>query len=269
MFGRLRGWLVGIAVAGSLTAVSVTVAAASPGRDLWIPTVQPSVVTGHAAKGGLPMFIFGSYHGLRPRSIYFSGDGGNIVGNLRWSNWTLSHATGEGQSDMQGCIPDCATGAEILVPTLITLRDPVDGYFTRIIERRDGQNTTFFYKHKPARGSFPQSSYAPGPAGPATSLEYYWGDIDTGAYARAWTYLSATVESEAAFVDGEDKARPTNIELLGTLADISGNHATIVVNRSITHDQQYRCRSWSGHYSMDRAGGHWLVASAQITPKAC
>jgi hypothetical protein len=126
-----------------------------------------------------------------------------------------------------------------------------------------------FYKHEPGRGSFPQSSYAPGPVGPATSLEYYWGDIGTGAYAKAWTYLSATVESEAAFVDGEKKARPTNIELLGTLAGISGNHATIVVNRLITHDQQYGCRSWSGHYSMVRAGGHWLVASAQITPKAC
>lgn len=269
MFGRLGGWLFGIAVAGSLAAVGVTVAAASQGGDRRIATARPSVASGHAAKRGLPVFIFGSYHGLRPRNIYFSGDGGNIVGDLRWSNWTPSHATGRGQSDMQGCIPDCATGAEIVVPTLITLRDPVDGYFTRIIERRDGQNTTFFYKHKPARGSFPQSSYAPGPVGPATSLEYYWGDIDTGAYAKAWRYLSPTVESEAAFVDGEKKARPTNIELLGTLTGISGNHATIIVNRLITHDQQRECRSWSGHYSMVRASGHWLIDSAQIAPKAC
>ncbi len=215
------------------------------------------------------MFIFGSYHGLRPRSIYFSGDGGDIVVNIRWSSWTSSHATGEGQSDIQGCVPDCVTGAEIAVPTLITLHDPVGGYFTRIIERRDGQNTTFAYKHKPARGTYPQSSYSPGAVGPASSLESYWGDIDTGAYAKAWTYLSPTVESEAAFVDGETKARPANIELLGTLTGISGNHATIVVKRLITHDRQYGCRSWSGHYSMVQAGQHWRIARAQIAPKAC
>jgi hypothetical protein len=215
------------------------------------------------------MFVFGSDHGLRPRGIDFSGDGGNIVGGLRWPNWTPSHATGLGQSEMQGCVPDCATGAEIVVPTLITLSDPVDGYFTRIIERRDGQNTTFVYKHKPSPGSYPQGSYAPGPVGPATSLEYYWGDIDTGAYAKAWKYLSPAVESEAAFVEGENKARPTNVELLGTLTGISGNHATIVIQRLVTHDQQYGCRSWSGRYSMVQAGGHWLVASAQIAPKAC
>lgn len=215
------------------------------------------------------MFIYGPDHGLRPSHIYFSGDGGDIVVNLRWSSWTSSHVTGEGQSNMQGCVPDCATGAEIVVPTTIALRDPVNGYFTRIIERRDGQNTIFFYKHKPTRGSFPQSKYAPGPAGPSTSLEFYWGDIDTGAYAKAWTYLRPGVESETAFIDGEKAARPTNIELQGTLTGISGAHATIVINRLITHDRQYGCRSWSGHYDMTREASHWLIGSAHITPKAC
>ena len=262
-----RGWLFGIAFAISLSAGSVTIAAASSVARL-LPAVGQSEIAGQVAAPGLPMFIYGPYHGIRPRSIYFSGDGGNIVVGVRWSSWTSSHATGVGRSDMQGCVPDCATGAEIVVPTSVTLRDPVGGYFTRIIETRDGQNTVLVYRHKPTRGSFPQATYAPGPPGPSTSLELYWGDIDTGAYAKAWAYLSPGVESEAAFVAGEKEARPTNIQLEATLTGISGGRATIVINRLITHDQQYRCRSWSGRYELIR-GSHWLMRSAHITPRAC
>lgn len=264
-----RGLLFGIALAVLLSAGAVTAAAASSGADRRSPAVGHSAIAAHGTTRGLPMFIYGSDQAIRPRNVAFSGDGGNIVGNLRWSSWTTLRATGAGRSNMQGCVPDCATGAEIVVPTSITLRDPVDGYFTRIVERRDGQNTTFVYRHKPSRGSFPQSTYAPGPAGPATSLESYWGDIDTGAYAKAWTYLSPGAESETAFVDGEKQARPTNIELQGTLTGISSIHAAIVISRLITHDQQYGCRSWSGHYDMTRDASHWLIGSAHITPKAC
>lgn len=265
---RARGWLFGIAVAVSLIAGSVTIAAASSAAAWVSPAAGQSAIADHAATRGLPMFIYGSYHGVRPRNIYFSGDGGDVVGRVRWSSWTSSHASGEGQSDMQGCVPDCAGGAEIVVPTSITLRDAVGGYFTRIIETRDGQSTVFFYKRKPTRGSLPQSTYAPGPAGPSASLEFYWGDIDTGAYAKAWTYLSPGVESEAAFVAGEKEAGPTNVQLEGTLTGISGDHASIVINRLITHDQQHGCQSWSGRYEMIR-DSHWLIGTAHIRPKAC
>jgi hypothetical protein len=264
---RVRGWVLGITIAVVLSAGSV--AAASSGPVSRTQAAQGFAVAGHATTHGLPMFVFGPYRGLRPRNIYFSGDGGDIVGELRWSSWTSSHATGEGQSNVQGCVPDCASGAEIVTPTLITLRDPVNGYFTRIIERRDGQNTIFFYKHEPTRGSFPQSKYAPGPAGPSASLEFYWGDIDTGAYAKAWTYLGPGLEPETAFIDSEKAARPTNIQLQGALTGISGADATIVINRLITHDRQHGCRSWSGHYDMTRGTRHWLIGSAHITPEAC
>jgi hypothetical protein len=180
-----------------------------------------------------------------------------------------SHATGAGKSVIQGCVPDCATGAEILVPTSITLQHPVDGHFARIIERRDGQDETFLYTRSPSRGTWPQIERTPHLAGPVVSLENYWGDIDTGAYADAWTYQAAGGETQAAFIKNEKEARPTNIELLGRLIGISGNRAQVDINRLLTHDRQYGCRSWSGYYAMVNTGGKWRIASASIAPRAC
>ncbi len=218
---------------------------------------------------GLPVLVLGDYRGGRPRTIDFSGDSGNVVGNLRWSSWTTSQATASGKSIVQGCVPDCATGAQILVPTSIALRDPIDGYFTRIIERRDGQTETFISTPNQSRGNWPRAQRTPSPDGPVVSLEGYWGDIDTGAYAEAWAYLGVAGETKAAFVQGEQEAGPANIELLGRLTGISGSHARVDVSRLVTHDQQYGCRSWSGYYEMVKSDGKWLIANARISPKAC
>ena len=71
--------------------------------------------TSQAVAGGahqarrLPRVVIGSYSGIRPKVVAFSGDGGNIVGKLRW-RWTRRSATGHGTSDIQGCVPNCATG---------------------------------------------------------------------------------------------------------------------------------------------------------------
>jgi hypothetical protein len=100
---RAGAWLFGITVAVSLSAGSVTIAAASAAAVRLSPAFGRSAIADHAATRGLPMLIYGSYHGIRPRNIYFSGDGGNIVGGVRWSSWTSSHATGEGQSDARLC----------------------------------------------------------------------------------------------------------------------------------------------------------------------
>jgi hypothetical protein len=61
--------------------------------------------------------------GRRPSSIYISGDGGDIVTRLSW-DWTASHATGEGTSNIQNCIPNCAAGTDTPVPTSIVPLDP-------------------------------------------------------------------------------------------------------------------------------------------------
>jgi hypothetical protein len=93
----------------------------------------------------LPVLIAGPYRGRRPRTIDISGDAGDIVTGLRWSTWTASRATGEGTSNIQSCVPDCASGTETPVPTSIKLQDPMNGYFTKLVERRDGQTEVFVY----------------------------------------------------------------------------------------------------------------------------
>jgi hypothetical protein len=93
----------------------------------------------------LPVLIAGPYRGRRPSTIDISGDAGDIVTGLHWSSWTASSATGEGTSNVQNCVPDCASGTETPVPTSIRLLDPENGYFTKLVERRDGQTEVFFY----------------------------------------------------------------------------------------------------------------------------
>jgi hypothetical protein len=107
------------------------------GRDRSTP------VAGTAAS--TPVFIAGSYRGRRPHEIGLSADAGNIVTGLRWSRWAATRATGSGTSNIQGCVPNCAAGTETPVTTRITLRDPKHGYFTKLIERRDGHTETFTY----------------------------------------------------------------------------------------------------------------------------
>lgn len=94
----------------------------------------------------LPVFIAGSYRGRRPSTIDLSGDAGNIVTDLHWTNWTASYASGQGTSNIQGCVPNCASGSETPVATSITLKNPSShGYFTKLVEHRNGQTATFTY----------------------------------------------------------------------------------------------------------------------------
>jgi hypothetical protein len=92
----------------------------------------------------LPKLIAGSYAGIRPRIVDFSGDAGNIVTNLVW-NWTRASATGRGTSNVQGCVPNCAQGTETPVATVITLSQPSHGHFTKFVEVRDGQRLVGHY----------------------------------------------------------------------------------------------------------------------------
>jgi hypothetical protein len=94
----------------------------------------------------LTVFIAGSYRGRRPSTIDISGDAGNIVTGLHWTKWTASYARGHGTSNIQGCVPDCASGSETPVATSITLKNPSSrGYFTKLVEHRNGQTETFTY----------------------------------------------------------------------------------------------------------------------------
>jgi len=113
---------------------------------------------GAGTASSTPVLIAGSYRGRRPRTIGLSGDGGNIVTGLRWSEWAATRATGKGTSDIQGCVPNCASGTETPVTTSIKLSRPVHGYFTKLTERRDGQTETFTYTPGHAPDNWPSEA---------------------------------------------------------------------------------------------------------------
>ena len=98
-----------------------------------------------SASRALPRVIAGSYSGIRPRRLFFSGDAGNIVTGIRWARWTQTTAVGHGTSDIQGCVPNCAAGSETPVPTSVTLSRPRGGHFTKVVEVRRGHTLTAYY----------------------------------------------------------------------------------------------------------------------------
>jgi hypothetical protein len=81
-----------------------------------------------------------AYSGIEPQYVQFSGDAGNVVAAISWSSWTATKATGTGTMDIQGCVPDCATGSETPTPAYLVLSDPVNGKFTAIAEYVNGRN---------------------------------------------------------------------------------------------------------------------------------
>ena len=141
------GLLIGAAACGSTAAakhaaaVTVTHTATPAPAKKKSPAPKPAVASFPApapAPARLPVLTAGTYSGVKPGTIYFSGDAGNVVQVITWTSWNASSATGTGMSDIQGCVPDCATGSETPVPATITLSDPVNGAFTSITEVRDG-----------------------------------------------------------------------------------------------------------------------------------
>jgi hypothetical protein len=89
--------------------------------------------------------VVGSYTGMKPSSISFSADAGNIVGDIAWTSWTPTGATGHGTSDIDSCVPNCAQAPPDDVPATITLADPVNGRFTSMTETRNGSTSTWTY----------------------------------------------------------------------------------------------------------------------------
>jgi hypothetical protein len=89
-----------------------------------------------------PVVAIGQFTGRAPSEIGFSADGGNVVTGLRWQSWTASGAAGQGTSGIESCVPNCAQGSVRYVPTTITLSSPVNGKFTVITEKRNGQTAT-------------------------------------------------------------------------------------------------------------------------------
>jgi hypothetical protein len=124
----------------STTAVATTVQAqpaststvAGGGRAV-SPTTAPV-----AGSPGVPTVTLGSWTGTRPRTIYFSADGGNIVHDIAWSSWDSQSAEGSGLWGHNDCDPSCAEGKVIQYPTTVSFNGPTGGQFTQAVERQTG-----------------------------------------------------------------------------------------------------------------------------------
>ena len=90
-----------------------------------------------------PKLVAGQWAGIEPSQIDYSADAGNIVTELVWSSWTRTQAVGQGMSDIQSCVPNCAQGAENPATTTITLLHPENGHFTQMTENRNGLTTDY------------------------------------------------------------------------------------------------------------------------------
>jgi hypothetical protein len=75
---------------------------------------------------------------VEPSTIGFSVDGGNIVSDLKWTNWGAPTTVGTGTVDIQGCVPDCADGTNTPTPTTLTLTDLDSGYYGQVTEATEG-----------------------------------------------------------------------------------------------------------------------------------
>ena len=144
------------AVTNSSAAASSSSSSNSSSSSSTTGTTSPSQP---AASSSAPRFdrravlAVGSYSGMRPTEIAYSGDGTNVVTGLTWTSWTATGATGTGTSDIDSCVPSCAAASPDNVSTTITLSDPVNGQFTQMTETRNGSTTSYTYPNSWAQSA--------------------------------------------------------------------------------------------------------------------
>ena len=114
-------------------------------QNVQLMRVRNPIARAPAPASPVPLVTFGaalygspSWTGVRPSSISLSGDGGNFVTGIRWTEWGPSEAVGYGISEVESCNPNCAQGSRVSVPTEVILSDVVAGKFTTLTEKRDG-----------------------------------------------------------------------------------------------------------------------------------
>ena len=109
------------------------------------PATTPASTPASTTPAQLPVLTVGSYTGMKPTEIAYSGDATNVVTKITWSSWTATGASGQGTSDINSCNPNCAQAPPSLVPTTVTLSAPVNGRFTKMTETRNGFTSTYTY----------------------------------------------------------------------------------------------------------------------------
>jgi serine/threonine protein kinase len=144
------------ATTASTTGNTTTAPPTSPAASTSAPyssAPASTPATTASTTGALPVLTAGSYTGMKPTEIDFSGDASNVVTKITWTSWTATGATGQGTSDIDSCIPNCAQAPPSYVPATITLSAPVNGKFTQMTETRNGSTSNWTYP-----GSWPGSA---------------------------------------------------------------------------------------------------------------
>jgi eukaryotic-like serine/threonine-protein kinase len=129
------------------TTPAVTSSSASASSPTYPSSSSPSqsASVSPSSSTALPVITVGSYSGIQPTEIAYSGDATNVVTAITWSSWTATGATGTGTSDIDNCVPSCAAASPNNVTATITLSDPVNGRFTQMTETRNGTTTSYTY----------------------------------------------------------------------------------------------------------------------------
>jgi serine/threonine protein kinase len=135
----------GATTANSAAATTPAASTTPPSTAVSTPASTPVSTPASTAPAQVPVLTVGSYTGMKPTEIAYSGDSTNVVTKITWSSWTAAGATGQGTSDIDSCNPSCAQAPPSLVPTTVTLSDPVNGKFTKMTETRNGFTSTYTY----------------------------------------------------------------------------------------------------------------------------
>jgi hypothetical protein len=98
-------------------------------------TVNDGSSTYPAYRAGTTALLdIGGKSEIRPSTIGFSGDSGNIATALVWSHWGSPIATARGVVNIQGCVPDCASGSETPTPVEITVSNLTGDVYENLTE---------------------------------------------------------------------------------------------------------------------------------------
>lgn len=85
----------------------------------------------------VPKLINGTLAEVKPTTVVLSADGGNVVRQLKWSNWGKT-AVGHGRWGYLSCNPDCAASTPVYYSAVLVASDVVAGHYTRLFEKLAG-----------------------------------------------------------------------------------------------------------------------------------
>jgi hypothetical protein len=207
---------------------------AKPAPVATTPAAAPNTAVAQpAAQAPVLNVSTDGYSGIKPGVIAFSGDGGYVITGIVWSSWGPNEADGTGTSDIQGCVPDCATGSETPYTDTIVLSDVQGGQFTQVSSTRDGTvtagSTSLIEGAEQSSGN--SSSSVPAPAaqsGTDCGDGVYAGPNTSCSFAAnvAQNYTGPGADYASSPVTGQNYTMNCT-ESSGTVTCTGGNNASV------------------------------------------